>query len=198
MFWCKLLYTFIECLKLWAQASSYLPWRALLHESEGWLVSSPNPPASGSIGVTWVIHHAWWPWKAHCGSVLCWASKGESNACKVHYLERNIKLFPISMSVFLYLLFMCLGSRKKSFSQNLVELVTLIRALWLRYLSKGTIVWLNKGLMVYFDLYAPNWEGKKELIMLFWLIFGNFWCPLVTWITFSSNLSNFERNPKKT
>ena len=27
--------------------------------------------------------------------------------------------------------------------------------------------------------------------------FGNFWCPVVTLVTFSSNLSDFERNPKK-
>ena len=35
------------------------------------------------------------------------------------------------------------------------------------------------------------------LIMLFWHIFGNLWCPVVTLVTFSSNISNFERNPKK-
>ena len=39
--------------------------------------------------------------------------------------------------------------------------------------------------------------AKKELIILFWPIFGNFWCPVVTLVTFSSNLRNFERNPKK-
>ena len=33
--------------------------------------------------------------------------------------------------------------------------------------------------------------------MLFWPIFDNFWCPVVTLVAFSSNLSNFERNPKK-
>ena len=32
--------------------------------------------------------------------------------------------------------------------------------------------------------------------MLFWPIFVNFWCPVVTLVTFSSSLSNFERNPK--
>ena len=40
--------------------------------------------------------------------------------------------------------------------------------------------------------------GKKNLIMLFWPIFGNFWCPVVTLVTFNSNLSKFERNHKKT
>ena len=36
---------------------------------------------------------------------------------------------------------------------------------------------------------------RKEFIMLFWPILGNFWCAVVTFVTFSSNLSNFERNP---
>ena len=26
-------------------------------------------------------------------------------------------------------------------------------------------------------------EAKKELNILFWLIFGNFWCPVVTLVT---------------
>ena len=25
---------------------------------------------------------------------------------------------------------------------------------------------------------------------------GHFWCPVVTFVTFSSNLSNFKKNPK--
>ena len=33
--------------------------------------------------------------------------------------------------------------------------------------------------------------------MLFWPFFGDFWCPVVTLLTLSSNLSNFERNHKK-
>ena len=33
--------------------------------------------------------------------------------------------------------------------------------------------------------------------MLFWHIFGDFLCPVVTLVTLSSNISNFERNPKK-
>ena len=40
-------------------------------------------------------------------------------------------------------------------------------------------------------------RAKKEVIMLFWPILGNFWCPVVTLVTFSSNISNFKRNPKK-
>ena len=39
--------------------------------------------------------------------------------------------------------------------------------------------------------------AKKEPNLLFWPIFGNFWCIVVTLVTFSSNLSNFGRNPKK-
>ena len=33
--------------------------------------------------------------------------------------------------------------------------------------------------------------------MLFWPILGHFWCPVVTSVSFSSNLSNFEKNPEK-
>ena len=32
--------------------------------------------------------------------------------------------------------------------------------------------------------------------MLFQPISGNFWCTVVTLVIFSSNLSNFEKNPK--
>ena len=32
--------------------------------------------------------------------------------------------------------------------------------------------------------------------MLFWLTIGRFWCSVVTSVAFSSNLSNFEVNPK--
>ena len=33
--------------------------------------------------------------------------------------------------------------------------------------------------------------------MLFWPIFGDYWCPVATMVTFSSTLINFERNPPK-
>ena len=33
--------------------------------------------------------------------------------------------------------------------------------------------------------------------MLFWPIFGNFWCPVVNLVTFSSNISNFESQKTK-
>ena len=41
-------------------------------------------------------------------------------------------------------------------------------------------------------------RARKELFMLFCTFFGDFWCSVVTVVTFSSNLNNFERNQKKT
>ena len=38
---------------------------------------------------------------------------------------------------------------------------------------------------------------KKELLTPFVLILGYFWCSVVTSVVFSSNLNNFEKNPKK-
>ena len=35
-------------------------------------------------------------------------------------------------------------------------------------------------------------RAKKGLIVQFWLISGNFWCSVVTFVTFSSNLNNVE------
>ena len=37
---------------------------------------------------------------------------------------------------------------------------------------------------------------RKKFILLFWPIFGNFWCPVVNLVTFCRNLSKFKRNPK--
>ena len=37
---------------------------------------------------------------------------------------------------------------------------------------------------------------SADLFMLFWPIFRDFWCSVVTVVTFSSNFSNFERNKK--
>ena len=39
--------------------------------------------------------------------------------------------------------------------------------------------------------------AKKGLFMLFLPILGYFRCSVVTSVTFSSNLNNFEKNPKK-
>ena len=38
--------------------------------------------------------------------------------------------------------------------------------------------------------------AKKDLFILFWPILGYLWGPVVTLVTFSSNLSNFKTNPK--
>ena len=38
---------------------------------------------------------------------------------------------------------------------------------------------------------------KKRALTLFVLILSRFSCSVVTFVTFTSNLSNFERNPKK-
>ena len=39
--------------------------------------------------------------------------------------------------------------------------------------------------------------GQKKEIMLFLLILGYVWCSVVTSVAFSSNLINFEKNPKE-
>ena len=39
-------------------------------------------------------------------------------------------------------------------------------------------------------------RAKKKLFTLFLLILGYFWCLVVTSVTFSSTLSNFENYPK--
>ena len=43
----------------------------------------------------------------------------------------------------------------------------------------------------------PRHYAYYMLIMLLWHILGHFWCPVVNLVTFSINLSNFERNLKK-
>ena len=40
------------------------------------------------------------------------------------------------------------------------------------------------------------WGKKKSLIMLFWPIFGNFWCPVVTLATLKEIPKN-KKNPQK-
>ena len=44
---------------------------------------------------------------------------------------------------------------------------------------------------------AEGFGLRPRLFMLFWPIFGNFWCSVVTVVTLSSNFSNFERNQEK-
>ena len=43
---------------------------------------------------------------------------------------------------------------------------------------------------------AEAFFALHAVIMLFWPIFGNFWCPVVTLVTLSSNICIFERNHK--
>ena len=45
-------------------------------------------------------------------------------------------------------------------------------------------------------LFLP-FRQKRSLLCCFGPFLGGFWCPVVTLVTFSSNLSTFERNPKK-
>ena len=41
-------------------------------------------------------------------------------------------------------------------------------------------------------LFLPFGQKKRRFFMLFWLPLGHFWCSVVTSVTFSSNLSNWE------
>ena len=60
----------------------------------------------------------------------------------------------------------------------------------------GLLLTLAEGFGLGRRLFLPFGQ-KTELIMLFWPILGHFWCPVVTFVTFSRNLSNFEKNPKE-
>ena len=62
----------------------------------------------------------------------------------------------------------------------------------------GVLLAPAEGFGLRTSLFFAFFRAKKEVIMLFWPFFGNFWCPVVTLVTFSSYISNFERNPKKT
>ena len=59
----------------------------------------------------------------------------------------------------------------------------------------GLLIAPAEGFGLWPTLFVALW-AKKEINMLFWTIFGNFWCPVVTLVTISSNISNFERNSK--
>ena len=60
----------------------------------------------------------------------------------------------------------------------------------------GLLLALAEGFGLRPRLFCPL--GKKELFILFVLILGHFECSVVTSLTFSSNLINFEKNPKIT
>ena len=50
------------------------------------------------------------------------------------------------------------------------------------------------------EAFFALWAKKRILLCCFspfLAFFGVFWCPVVPLVTFSRNLSNFERNPKK-
>ena len=55
----------------------------------------------------------------------------------------------------------------------------------LRGLTSSSCGGLRPSAEAFFALRA-----KKELIILFWPIFGIFWSPVITLVTFSSNISN--------
>ena len=46
-------------------------------------------------------------------------------------------------------------------------------------------------------LFLPFAHKSAYYAVLAHFFFANFWCPVVTLLTFSSSLSNFERNPTK-
>ena len=58
---------------------------------------------------------------------------------------------------------------------------------------RGPTSSVHGGLRPLTEAFFAIW-AKKELIMLFWPIFGHFWRPVVTLVTFSSKLSNLEKN----
>ena len=45
-------------------------------------------------------------------------------------------------------------------------------------------------------LLAPLESFFCRVQYAYYMVLANFWCPLVTLVTFSSNLSNFKKNPK--
>ena len=66
----------------------------------------------------------------------------------------------------------------------------------IRPATRAYLKLLRRGSAFGRGFFCPSGKTKK-LIMLCWPIFGNIWCPVVTLVTFSSNLINVERNPKK-
>ena len=62
----------------------------------------------------------------------------------------------------------------------------------LRGLTSSSCGGLRPSAEAFFALLA-----KKELIILFWPIFGIFWSPVITLVTFSSNISNNNKKKSK-
>ena len=48
------------------------------------------------------------------------------------------------------------------------------------------------------QVFGQALQAKQKLIMLFWPILGHFCYSVVTLVTFSSNHSKFEKNPRNT
>ena len=63
----------------------------------------------------------------------------------------------------------------------------------LRY--AGLFLAPEEGFGLWQRLFLARW-ARKELLTLFVLVLGHVWCSVVTSVTFSSNVSNFEQNPK--
>ena len=86
-------------------------------------------------------------------------------------------------------------------AQNLLILPQLTQTITILPTLKGTARYADllrgpaEGLDLRRRLFFP-FGPKKELSMLFLLILGHFWCSVITSVTFSSNLSDFEKNPK--
>ena len=60
----------------------------------------------------------------------------------------------------------------------------------------GLLLAPAEGFGLWPTLFLPFGQ-KKELFMLFWPIFSNFWCPVVTMVKFSSNLINLKETKTK-
>ena len=103
---------------------------------------------------------------------------------------------PMALVLLSALVERCFVSRIRDFFWIIMIMIPSLVALEDTALYAGLLLAPLEGFglrpRLFFSLLA-----KKVLIMLFWPIFGNFWCPVVTLVTFISNLSEFERNTKK-
>ena len=114
--------------------------------------------------------------------------------CRCRYLYMCTAVVQEKLHIFISLLplFKNPVQPYKTKTKKISVLILTRRYSPLRGLTSSSCGGLRPSAEAFFALRA-----KRELIMLFWPIFGNFWCPVVTLITFSSNISNFERNHKK-
>ena len=72
---------------------------------------------------------------------------------------------------------------------------------WITYLTRLVFILCLSDSIVQWPpprRYSPQRRlTSKELFTLFVLILGHFWCSVVTSVTLSSNISNFEKKQKK-